>query len=184
MNWQQVSLGQVTPQPWRNGGGRTRELLAWPWAAEWRVRLSVADVEAAGPFSRFDDIERWFAVLEGDGVVLQVAGEAHRLTSRDDPFRFDGGAQVDCTLLGAPTRDFNLMASPGAARMRRVRGEATVQSEGRALLAFYAHGSPARLESAGGLLQLPAMHVAWCVQDAQAAVRIACGNGLWMEART
>ena len=41
-NWQVVSLDDVEPKPWRNGGGITRELLAWPHASEWRIRISVA----------------------------------------------------------------------------------------------------------------------------------------------
>ena len=39
-----VALSSATPQAWRNGGGVTRELLAWPAADAWRVRVSVADV--------------------------------------------------------------------------------------------------------------------------------------------
>ena len=46
MNWRSVSLASVPPQPWKNGGGTTRELLAWPAGADWRVRLSVAEVVA------------------------------------------------------------------------------------------------------------------------------------------
>ena len=52
--------------PWRNGGGVTRELLrlaARP--ATGSVRVSVADIEADGPFSPFPGVERWFAVLRG-----------------------------------------------------------------------------------------------------------------------
>ena len=59
------------PQPWRNGGGVTRELLAWPDGGDWRVRVSVADIDADGPFSAFPGVERWFAVLEGAGVALR-----------------------------------------------------------------------------------------------------------------
>ena len=46
MSWNLVQLADVAPQPWKNGGGTTRELLAWPDAASWRVRLSVAEVAA------------------------------------------------------------------------------------------------------------------------------------------
>ena len=57
--------GERVAARWRNGGGRTRELLAWPDAADWKVRVSVADVESDGPFSAFPGVQRWFAVLEG-----------------------------------------------------------------------------------------------------------------------
>ena len=71
-SWQVVSLGDVEPKPWRNGGGVTRELLAWPAADEWRLRLSIADIERNGPFSFYPAAERWFAVMEGRGVMLTV----------------------------------------------------------------------------------------------------------------
>ena len=116
MKWNLVALADVPPQPWRNGGGATRELLAHPGPANWRVRMSVADVQAAGPFSRFEGIERWFAVLEGAGVVLRLAGEERLLTRGDPPLRFDGGVPVHCTLFTGATRDFNLMAAPAGRR--------------------------------------------------------------------
>ena len=33
-----VCAADVAPQAWRNGGGSTRELLAWPAGADWRLR--------------------------------------------------------------------------------------------------------------------------------------------------
>ncbi|MEC4600651.1 HutD family protein, partial [Burkholderia vietnamiensis] len=46
----------LVASPWKNGGGVTREIAAYPPGAAldafaWRV--SVADVGAGGPFSRF-----------------------------------------------------------------------------------------------------------------------------------
>jgi hypothetical protein len=32
MSWHTVHLADVPPSPWKNGGGTTRELLAWPSA--------------------------------------------------------------------------------------------------------------------------------------------------------
>ena len=65
-----VNLADVTPQPWLNGGGITRELLALPSAADWKWRISVAEVARDGPLSGYPGIERWFAVVQGAGVVL------------------------------------------------------------------------------------------------------------------
>ncbi|MBC5766117.1 HutD/Ves family protein [Ramlibacter albus] len=120
MNAYRVHLKDVAPVPWRNGGGTTRELLAWPDASDWQLRISVADVAQDGPFSKFDGIERWFAVLEGEGVRLDIDGVAHEVRRGSPPLRFDGGARVHATLLGGPTLDFNLMARPGVATLERV----------------------------------------------------------------
>ncbi len=108
----------VAPQPWRNGGGRTRELLTWPAAAtghatRWQLRVSLADICRAGPFSPFPGVERWFTVVEGAGVRLTVAAREHRLDAASAPLRFDGASPVDCALIDGPTRDLNLMTAAG-----------------------------------------------------------------------
>jgi hypothetical protein len=99
----------VTPQPWRNGGGVTRELLAWPPAGDWRVRVSVAAIERDGPFSSYPGVERWFAVLAGAGVELTIDGRVRRLRRGDAPSSFSGDADTRCRLLDGPTQDLNLM---------------------------------------------------------------------------
>jgi environmental stress-induced protein Ves len=109
--------------PWRNGGGRTRELLAWPNADNWQVRVSVAEIEVDGPFSPFPGIERAFAVLEGAGVVLTLPTREVQLGPHDNAaLHFDGAAAPACRLVDGPTRDLNLMvrSSFGRARMQRV----------------------------------------------------------------
>ena len=119
-----VRLQGVAPQPWRNGGGRTRELLAWPSAEAWSLRISVAEIEQDGPFSAFPGVQRWFAVIEGEGVALAFDG-AERICRRGDaPLAFDGGAAPGCRLFDGPTRDLNLMARHGRATMRAVRADA------------------------------------------------------------
>lgn len=106
----------VAAQRWRNGGGTTRELLAWPPGDSWRVRVSVADVERDGPFSMYPGVSRWFAVLQGAGVELTVQGRPHRLQRGDAPLTFAGDAATECRLINGPTRDLNLMlrAASGA----------------------------------------------------------------------
>lgn len=110
----EVRAADLTPQPWRNGGGRTRELLAWPAGAGWQIRVSLADIDADGPFSAFAGVQRWFAVIEGAGVVLAFAGGAsQRLTTTQGPIAFDGADAPDCRLVAGPTRDLNLMLRDG-----------------------------------------------------------------------
>jgi uncharacterized protein len=102
--------------PWRNGGGRTRELLAWPRADEWQVRVSVAEIESDGPFSSFPGIDRCFAVLSGAGVVLSFPQGDVRLTANDGAVSFAGEAAPTCRLIDGPTRDLNLMVRRGTGR--------------------------------------------------------------------
>ena len=115
--------------PWKNGGGITRELLAWPpGVADWHWRVSVAQVDGDGPFSAFEGVQRWFAVLGGAGVELALgqgsAVQMQRLTQQSEAFCFDGALPVYCTLTNGPTQDFNLMVRSVHARaqMQRARG--------------------------------------------------------------
>jgi uncharacterized protein len=183
MSWSFIPLETIAPQPWRNGGGVTRELLAWPARDNWQVRISVAEVNAEGPFSRFPGIERWFAVLDGGGVELCVRRVFHRLTAASEPFRFDGDEPVDCALLRGATRDFNLMAAPGNARLRQVRGSLSVLTSGPALVAVYAHAHAAQVTFGGDFIEVPAAHLAWRLQDEPVAGTVRGQGALLVEAR-
>ena len=66
-----VRRADLTPRPWKNGGGVTREIAAHPPEAgldgfDWR--LSMADVASDGPFSAFPGIDRTLTVIEGAGA--------------------------------------------------------------------------------------------------------------------
>lgn len=111
-----VSVDRIPPQRWRNGGGQTRELLAWPSAGDWQARISVADIAADGPFSAFPGVDRHFAVIEGAGVLLRFADRRAMLTPDSAPLAFDGGDAPGCDLLGGETRDLNLMVRRDAGR--------------------------------------------------------------------
>lgn len=107
----------VAPQRWRNGGGLTRELWAWPSAADWQVRVSDAEIATDGPFSTFAGTVRWFSVLQGAGVELVTRGARHRLERGHAPLCFAGDALTDCRLIDGPTRDLNLMLRGATGRM-------------------------------------------------------------------
>ena len=120
----------LVASPWKNGGGVTREIAVAASAAgasqphsqvaasldtfAWRV--SVADVAQAGPFSRFEGVDRTLVLLEGAGMLLDEAGIMHALTQPLDVAHFAGEAQIEARLVNGPTRDFNLMVRRGAAR--------------------------------------------------------------------
>lgn len=127
---QLIGVDAVPATPWRNGGGVTRELFAWPSAAAWQLRISVADIDAHGPFSNFPGVDRWFAVVQGHGVVLRFDGQGpvdqaqtgRRLVldAQSPPARFEAEQAPHCSLQGGATRDLNLMS-------RRDAGEAHMQ---------------------------------------------------------
>ncbi len=109
-----VQLADCPFVSWRNGGGRTRELLAWPNASDWQVRVSIAEIEADGPFSPYPGIDRWFAVLSGAGVVLALPQGEHTLRAGGAALAFAGEAAPACRLIDGPTQDLNLMLRRGA----------------------------------------------------------------------
>jgi uncharacterized protein len=118
-----VRLGDSAPHAWRNGGGSTRELLAWPLAratsTDWQLRVSVATIAHSGAFSAFADVQRWFAVIAGAGVSLALPGGVVMQKQGDPPLCFEGEAAPMCHLLDDATSDLNLMLhrDAGSGRM-------------------------------------------------------------------
>lgn len=166
-----VRTDDVAPVRWRNGGGWTRELVAWPDADDWIVRVSVADIAADGPFSAYAGVERWFAVLDGDGVELSGECGCTQLRPGDAIHRFRGESAPACRLLGGATRDFNVMTR---------RDEASAK-----VAALASSGEPAsdwtgcfavtplrvRLAGEGAWHELPALALAWTAAPARLEVR-------------
>ncbi len=111
--------------PWKNGGGVSREIAAYPAGSnmetfEWRV--SAAVVAANGPFSVFEGVERTLAVLDGKGLSLRIGGAAPVLLRPDhDALGFPGDVAAAATLVGGPVTDLNVMTRRGAwsARVQR-----------------------------------------------------------------
>jgi acyl-CoA thioester hydrolase len=118
-----VELGSVAPTPWRNGGGQTRELLReGEGAGGFALRISVAEVESSGPFSRFPGVSRAICLLGGAGLSLfRADGLALRLSVGDPVFCFSGEDDWQAELIEGPVTDLNVMtdrASLGAAVWR------------------------------------------------------------------
>ena len=158
----QVRSDAVAPSLWRNGGGRTRELLTRPRQGEWQLRISLADIDRDGPFSAFPGTQRWFGVVAGSGVSLRFGQDVRRLSADSPALHFDGAAAPDCHLLNGPTRDLNLMLRSGSAHMSRVQGNAAWDAPFRER-GLFAHGE-GTLHCAGGeALALAAFTLVWFV---------------------
>lgn len=119
MAYRVVTVDDIAAVPWKNGGGVTRELFAFPSSSNWDFRISVANINQSGPFSCFPGIERHFAVLEGPGVdLIFSSGEKTRVSPSNDDhscsssvLKFSGedgpmcNLDRDCVLV----RDLNVM---------------------------------------------------------------------------
>lgn len=103
--------------PWKNGGGTTTEIAVSPDGAglddfDWRV--SMARVESDGAFSGFAGVDRTLAVLQGDGIVLDITGRAPtELTGVSAPFSFPADVPTQAALVAGPITDLNVMTRRG-----------------------------------------------------------------------
>jgi environmental stress-induced protein Ves len=110
---------ELAAAPWKNGGGVTREVAAFPPGAAidafvWRV--SIAEVAAPAAFSTFAGVDRTLVLLAGAGMMLDEAGGSTlALNAPLDIARFAGEAAIAARLVDGATRDFNLMVRRGAA---------------------------------------------------------------------
>jgi environmental stress-induced protein Ves len=181
MSWHRISLHDVPLTPWRNGKGSTRELVAFPVRDKWHWRMSVADIETDGPFSQFEGVKRWFAVLSGAGVRLSTGGTEHLLTPASAPLAFDGGAETDCRLVAGPTRDFNLMVRQGRGRMQHVSGEVAMAVSTGAAVALWSGAAPARATFEGQAIELLPHTLAWRHLDDGGRIEVQANGGLWLE---
>ncbi len=143
-----------TAVPWKNGGGVTREIAAWPADTgmdDFAWRVSLAEVGSDGPFSAFPDIERTLTMVEGAGMDLTVGGTQRRVDERYAPQDFAGDVPTDCRLLGGPVANFNVMYRRGhvQAETAVVRGRLRLAApRGGAVLAVALEG-PAVVEGPG-----------------------------------
>ena len=187
-----LPVAKAVAVPWRNGGGVTRELLAWPDSKDWALRVSVADIAASGPFSGFPGVDRWFAVLSGGAVQLSTAGTAPRELSAvcETLHAFAGDKPTHCTMQGGATRDFNLMVRRDRARIwqQPVRNSPVLATRAQGAGLFVT--APVTLQEDGGAaLSVPAMALVWCPNPQRSLRRLRVNpadtvRGWWFEVET
>jgi environmental stress-induced protein Ves len=110
-----IRYAELKAQPWRNGGGVTRELASHSGTAPagdvtlqdgaWDWRVSIAEVSKAGDFSSFPGMDRVLTVIDGELLLLNVDGAEHPL-EKYRPFRFSGDADSSGAL---PTGDLRAL---------------------------------------------------------------------------
>lgn len=134
MTVERLVLDELAPMPWRNGLGRTREVLSWPPGAGFDAflwRVSVASITVDGPFSAFPGVDRTIILLEGEGIHLRGDRVDQRIDRPYHPFAFSGDAPLSCELLGTDSTNFNVMSRRGQARadIAVLTGPATITGE-------------------------------------------------------
>jgi len=113
---ERFDLRTITPQPWKNGAGLTREIaFGGASAMDFDWRISLAEVERDAPFSAFAGIERCIVLWRGAGMRLRSADGAidHALVTPLAPFRFSGDVALDASLVDGSSSDFNVMTRRG-----------------------------------------------------------------------
>jgi environmental stress-induced protein Ves len=134
-----IQLASLSPIPWKNGGGITRNLAVEPEGAsfdDFLWRLSFAEVNSSGKFSTFPGVDRTIFLWTGNGMLLKTtSGESFALTHAAGAYAFRGEDEIEATLIDGPTVDFNVMVRRDrcAASVTRYSTEARIsRGAGRA----------------------------------------------------
>jgi environmental stress-induced protein Ves len=112
-----VRAHEQRAMPWKNGGGVTYEIAAFPEGAgidafDWR--LSMADVKTDGPFSLFPGIDRSLGIVTGTGLILRIAGRDDIRVEADTPSPlFAADVATESKLIDGPVLDLNIMTTRG-----------------------------------------------------------------------
>jgi environmental stress-induced protein Ves len=146
--------------PWKNGGGVTSEIAAYPAGAgldDFGWRVSTATVAAGGPFSRFEGIDRTLLVLGGKGLALQIGEQPPAAVTRETPpISFPGDVAVHAELLKGPVSDLNVMTRRNEWRshVQRLISEAPRATVRSADVSFVIALAPLVARNAGAAVEL------------------------------
>jgi environmental stress-induced protein Ves len=122
----------LTPRPWPNGLGITRDVAGHrQQGARFDWLLSIADLREDAAFSDFPGCDRVFTLIEGGDVTLTLDGARPMPCLTLVPASFPGDRPTFCTMAGGPARAFNVFVDRGryAARVavRSIAAEHAIQ---------------------------------------------------------
>jgi hypothetical protein len=101
-------------QPWKNGGGITREILRWPDVDDYDLRVSVADVTRQGPFSKFPGYKRFTVFIGPNPIELMVGHRIDSLATPNATTELHGDPEIFAMLPAGSSRLLNLLIKPDA----------------------------------------------------------------------
>jgi environmental stress-induced protein Ves len=150
-----VRQSQFKASPWKNGGGITHEAMRVPERGAYRWRVSIAHIDAPGPFSDFAGYARTMVLLRGSGVALRLSDGTRRIMrAAGDLAQFNGALGVKCELLNGPCVDLNLMTAhamgPAQVRVERLRGSLPYAVRKDQSLVVFPIDAPLQIHPSGG----------------------------------
>ncbi len=177
-----IKRDAVDAVAWKNGGGLTQALLAWPSPNDWQLRLSVATITKDGPFSEFPGVTRWFTVLEGAGVALSLPDQTLTAGPESEPLMFNGNDACHAHLLDQPVSAFNVMATPA---LKTTVGRFKAQTQPiRAAAGLIAVFGLTPSKSLIGKMQIALQphELFWCVVPTAIDISGLDGQSIWVNA--
>lgn len=143
-------VASLSPVPWKNGRGTTRELAVSEDHGRMIWRLSLAEITQDGAFSTFPGLARIHTIVAGQGLLLS-GGETTLAAKPYHPLHFDGGLLLTARLLDGACQAFNVIYDPRLvkASAQILTGNRVITSEGQH--AFYVLHGKLNLGSAGHL---------------------------------
>jgi environmental stress-induced protein Ves len=136
--------------PWKNGLGSTLELATdAPPGLPWTWRLALAPVPERAPFSSYPGIDRYIAVVQGDGLTLESKLGEVRVPHEGAGLPFAGETPIVGRPDGPDVLDVNLMVvrSVWRASLEVVR-DGHFEATGDVVL-VHAFGAPVRVDADG-----------------------------------
>ena len=120
-----------------------RTIRKQPISTAFQWRVSIAEVASDGPFSIFSGVDRSMAILQGDGLELEIDGVGSLLLRMNkEPRSFPADVATDARLLSGPILDLNAMSRRGCFNhsLQRidVTDDYTIKTQHHALLVWCA----------------------------------------------
>jgi len=111
MNTLLVHAADLVATPWINGKGITRDVFGETLSdgrTDWLI--SIAELRVDAEFSYFDEVDRTFTLLEGEGIEL-VFDDAPAVRCHPFvPISFPGDRTTRCRVAAGPGNTFNVFA--------------------------------------------------------------------------
>jgi len=125
-------VASLSPVPWKNGKGTTRELALREDHGRMIWRLSLAEITQDGAFSTFPGMARIHTIVAGQGLLLD-GGEITLAAKPYHPLHFDGGLTLTARLLDGACQAFNVISDPELvkATAQILTGDRVITTEGQ-----------------------------------------------------